>query len=90
MLPLKVTSPYEKKQSEKERNDMTKKEMIKELVLAWVRNAPTKEYREHRFVDHDTMENRLDRKWTKEGIEFIMKKFREGKNIDILIDKYAF
>ena len=69
---------------------MTKKEMIKELVLAWVRNAPTKEYREHRFVDHDTMENRLDRKWTKEGIEFIMKKFQEGKNIDILIDKYAF
>ena len=69
---------------------MTKKEMIKELVKAWVRNAPTKEYRENRFVDHDTMENRLDRKWTKEGIEFIMKKFREGKNIDILIDKYAF
>ena len=46
--------------------------------------------REHRFVDHDAMENRLDRKWKKEGIEFIMKKFREGKNIDILIDKYAF
>lgn len=69
---------------------MTKKEMIKELVKAWVRNAPTKEYWEHRFIHHDTMENRLDRKWTKEGIEFIMKKFREGKNIDILIDKYAF
>lgn len=69
---------------------MTKKEMIKELVLAWVRNAPTKEYREHRFVDHDAMETRLDRKWTKEGIEFIMKKFQNGVNIDILIDKYAF
>lgn len=90
MLPLKVTSPYEKSRVRKRETKMTKKEMIKELVLAWVRNAPTKEYREHRFVVHDTMENRLDRKWTKEGIEFIMKKFREGKNIDILIDEYAF
>ena len=89
MSPKAVTSPH-KDRVRKRDTKMTKKEMIKELVLAWVRNAPTKEYREHRFVDHDTMENRLDRKWTKEGIEFIMKKFREGKNIDILIDKYAF
>lgn len=61
---------------------MTKKEMIKKLVLDWVRNASGDE-RKNRFVHHDAIENRIDRKWTREGIESSYDMYKRGdKNIE--------
>ena len=68
---------------------MTKKEMIKALVLAWVRNAKDRKAREQRFICHDSKESKLDRIWTKGGIESIMNQFNNGSDIDALMVKYC-
>ena len=65
---------------------MKKKEMIKQLVLEWVRNSVDQQQRTERFIGHDALESRIDRNWTKEGIESHYDRWNRGEeNIETTI-----
>lgn len=61
---------------------MTKKDMIKELIKTWVKSSKTDYIKQQRYINHDRVENYLDRTYAKGGIELIYNKVFYG-NCDI-------
>jgi len=49
---------------------MTKKEMLKYLILQWCKSSKDLEERKQRFIEHDSIEYTIDRKWKKEMIAY--------------------
>ena len=69
---------------------LSKKEMIKELVKCWVKNAEDRKQWEVRYCQHDYVENKIDRSWLKEGIEWCYQQFKNGENIERIINRLYF
>lgn len=66
---------------------MTKKEMIKELVLAWVRHTSDESVKMNRFCKANAIENRIDRMWRKSGVEmWYQKLINDEEGIEYIID----
>lgn len=58
---------------------MTKKEMIKTLIKEWVKSEADNEARKERFIIHDSIEAKIDREWSKGGVEYAFDKFNAGE-----------
>ena len=68
---------------------MTKQQMIEYLVKTWIRNAQTENERKSRFITLDSVKNKLNRNWTKEGIKWAYDLYVcEGWSIDMVIEKF--
>lgn len=67
---------------------MTKKEMIKELVRAWVVNYPVgSSERANAFVYHGSLESRINRRWTADGVRWFFGRYEKGEDINYLMAK---
>jgi hypothetical protein len=69
---------------------MTKKLMIRDLVIAWVQKSNNQRIKEERYIHHDSVERYLDRNWSKDGIKMMYDKvFDQGCDVNYIITYYT-
>lgn len=63
--------------------------MTKEIVKLWVQKAYDERVKFERYTHMDRVENYLNARLTKDGIEFIYNKILNGEDVNKVVGKYT-